>query len=83
MELKQRPCDIPGNFNCTLNFAIVPMNLARSDDNGAYLQKGFPKRLYYVWDSTWVTAHCEDGTYYFKKRSCTKYQNIYVDCKKV
>ena len=83
MELKQRPCGIPDNFSCTLNSAIVPTNLARSDDNGAYFQKGCPKRLYYVWDSSCVTAHCEDGAYYFKKQSHTKHQKIYVGCKKV
>ena len=57
------------------------MNLARSDDNGPYLQKGCPKRLYYVQDSSCVTAHCENGTYYINKSSGTKYQKIYVDCK--
>ena len=48
MELKQRPCGIRGNFSCTFNSAVVPMNLARSDHNGTYLQKGCPKRLYYL-----------------------------------
>ena len=82
MELKQRPCGICDNFSCTFISAIIQINLARSDDNGAYLHKGCPKCLCYVGDSSCATAHCENGTYYINKHSSTKYQKIYVDLRK-
>ena len=83
LELKQRPCGIRNNFSCTFNSTIVSLDLAHSDDNGAYLQKRYLKRLYYVGDSSCVTTHCQNGTYYINKRSGAKYQKIYVDCNEV
>ena len=82
IELKQRPCGILDKFSCTFNSATVPMTLAHSDDNGSYLQKGCPKYLYYVGDSSCVIALCENGTYYINKRSGTKYQRFMLIVRK-
>lgn len=47
-EPKERPRGIRKNYVCTLDVNKVSIAVAKSDDNGAYIKRGSPKRLYHV-----------------------------------
>ncbi len=57
------------------------MELAKADDNGAYIQTGSPKRFYYVtFENGWkcTTARRENDEYYVNERIGAKYEKKFV-----
>ncbi len=80
-ERKEAPSGICKNFMCTFNHEIIPMELAKADDNGAYIQTGSPKRFYYVtFENGWkcTTARRENDEYYVNERIGAKYEKKFV-----
>eukprot|EP00794_Sanderia_malayensis_P013682 gene13682-biopygen10980 len=81
-ERKAAPSGIRQNFMCTFNREVVPMETARADDNGAYVQTGCPKRWYYIsndkeWKCT-VARQENGGVYYINERVGSKYEKKFV-----
>ncbi|XP_065060451.1 uncharacterized protein LOC135687737 [Rhopilema esculentum] len=85
-ERKQPPEAIRSNFMCTFNADIIPMDHAKADGNGAYIQTGCPKKFYHINnDNGWscIAAKKTDDTYYINKRIGTKYEKVHVHASEV
>lgn len=72
-EPKSKPMGIRHNYVCTLDLSKVSLDMARADDNGAYIRKGSPRKLYYVkvddCEAEVTPAKAENGVYFIHERN--------------
>ena len=80
-ERNEPPMAIQSNFMCTFNLETVPMERAKADGNGAYIQTGCPKKFYHVSNKGgWSCKAAKSGEsgYYINNRVGRKYEKIPV-----